>query len=376
MITPKTASFRGRKFSIESHEHESGRRAAKHQYPKHDEAFLEDLGQKSREFSINGFVSGSQCRDQRDRLLSACEEEGSGELIHPHYGKRTVVCTGCRVSESALERGIIYFAFQFTESGPPVKIDLIPSFLKNLSAFELMDNVSAFIESNYDTLDGSVDTLAASTELFEKSLSPIIALNSSLTSFNEDRNDFKNHIKDLSRTPGKCIRTLAEMFSPLSSPGVQPSQLLSPIEHAFSKEEALGGDIPLEFITPEQRQNLDVIIAVRLIAVSSLLQSESLGDLEDEDWFTLFQIMDDSLEETSSDEIFLALERMRAELVNLINSIQHKKKESIHLMCSLPSLVLSYQLYGSLDKEGELLALNSIENPCFLGPGGIIYVAL
>jgi prophage DNA circulation protein len=284
------------------------------------------------------------------------------------------VCTGCRVSESALERGIIYFTLQFTESGPEVQIDLLPSFFKNLAAFDLIDQVTAFIEGNYDTLEGSVGTLSAVTELFEKSLSPVVAMNSSLSSFNSDQIDFKNHLKDLSLEPGKCMRFFAELFSSFSKPDTPPAPLIAPLAHAFSKKNALGSDTPLKSITPEQREKLDVTVGVRLIALSTVLQSESLSeDLEDSDVASLLQMIDDSLEETASDDIFLALQRLRASLLTLLDSLAHRKRESLNLAISIPSLALCYKIYGTLEKEDELLTLNPTSNPCFMGPGMIRY---
>lgn len=376
MIKAKFASFRGVKFCIESHEHETGRRSVRHEYPYHDDAFMEDLGCKTREFTINGFVSGKFCRDQRDRLLTACEKEGSGDLIHPHYGQKKVVCTGCRVSESALERGIIYFNLQFTESGPEVTIDLIPSFLKDLAAFELIGNVTAFITNSYDTLDGSTDTLWSVTELFDRSLSPVTALNGTLGSFYSGMSDFKSNILNLVLDPARCVNTVVQLFSPLSQPDSNPAHLVGPIEHAFSREEALGirPGTPVESLTPEQRKKLDVVIMMRLIALGSILKSETLtDDLDDEDWKTLFDVIDRSLEETTSDEIFSDLERLRAELLVLINEENRKRTGQITLIGALPSLVLTHQIYGNLEKEDQIIELNPTSNPCFIGPGRVRY---
>jgi prophage DNA circulation protein len=378
-MTSKYASFRGVKFNVESHEHETGRRAVKHEYPKHDDAFLEDLGRKTREFTINGFVSGKFCRDQRDRLLKVCEEEGPGALIHPHYGQKEVVCTGCRVSESALERGIIYFTLQFTESGPPIIIDLIPSFLKDLAAFDLIGKVSDFIADTYDTLDGSSDTLWSVTELFDRSISPVTALNRSLGSFYSSFSEFKADILNLVLDPGRCVNTVVQLFAPMSAADLNPSHLVGPIAHAFSKEEALGikPETKIDSLTPEQRKNLDAVIMMRLIALSSLLKSETLTeDLDDEDWKALFDVIDCSLEEILCDEIFAALARLRAELLVLINAENRKRFGHIKLIESLSSLVLSYQLYGSLDREDELLELNPTPNPCFVGPGEVVRYAI
>lgn len=53
------ASFRGAEFLVDSHSTEAaGRRAAVHEYPGRDTPYAEDLGRRTGEYRIQGYVLG------------------------------------------------------------------------------------------------------------------------------------------------------------------------------------------------------------------------------------------------------------------------------------------------------------------------------
>jgi prophage DNA circulation protein len=118
MARPRTGYFREAPFRVDSYEHESGRRHEVHEYPLRDEALPEDLGRKTRRITFSAYVIGFDWEAQRDRLLDACEQEGSGLLLHPWLGEFQCLCANVRVSES---RGggsyICQFELDFVEDG-------------------------------------------------------------------------------------------------------------------------------------------------------------------------------------------------------------------------------------------------------------------
>ena len=76
----RTASFGGVPFAVESVRTVAGRKTSNHEYPYRDEAWIEDLGKKGRQFEVQGFlvendaVTGRRSLlGQRDALLAACE---------------------------------------------------------------------------------------------------------------------------------------------------------------------------------------------------------------------------------------------------------------------------------------------------------------
>lgn len=88
----------------------------------------------------------------------------------------------------------------------------------------------------------------------------------------------------------------------------------------------------------------------------------------------ILELIEDSLQETLDDAVFLALQNLKLHLLNLLNSLQEDvSTHSMYLQSSVPSLVLAFDLYSSLTQEESLIALNHCKNPAFLGPGELYY---
>ncbi|NMG64880.1 hydroxyacid dehydrogenase [Azoarcus indigens] len=115
-----SASFRGVPFGVERESTPVGRRTQVHEYPKRDEAYVEDMGLRLRQYSITGWVAGDDCFDRRDALQAALEQAGEGELVHPWYGRMIVTATDCTVSHDKREGGVVRFdmVFVFGRSKP------------------------------------------------------------------------------------------------------------------------------------------------------------------------------------------------------------------------------------------------------------------
>lgn len=119
----KKASFRGADFFIKDSDYIVGRRNVVHQYPFKDIPYIEDLGQDTDEFTINGYVIQNDDNDQdyiteRDDLISALRTYGPGTLIHPYYGELFVNLIGkARIEESFIQGGIARFTMVFILAG-------------------------------------------------------------------------------------------------------------------------------------------------------------------------------------------------------------------------------------------------------------------
>lgn len=110
------ASFRGVPFIVDTDSVPVGRRTQVHEYPQRDQPFVEDLGRATRRYQFSGFVAGSDCLAQRDRLLAALDKPGAGELVHPWFGRITVTAGECDVTHARNELGVVRFALLFIDS--------------------------------------------------------------------------------------------------------------------------------------------------------------------------------------------------------------------------------------------------------------------
>jgi prophage DNA circulation protein len=114
----KPASFRGIPFHAEDTEAGTGRRVVVHEFPLSDDAQTEDLGRKSREISITGYVIGPSFADDRDLLLAALEDNAKpGTLVLPGGQEFAARCTSVRTTQSAEGLNLIRFAMTFVEAG-------------------------------------------------------------------------------------------------------------------------------------------------------------------------------------------------------------------------------------------------------------------
>lgn len=117
------ASFNGVPFGINVEGGKFGRRWAKHEYPYRDTPWMEDLGRRTREHPIVGFLlendqvyNGGPVVQQKLQMIAAVETPGLGQLIHPTLGTLTVAATAEFIARK--EEGLYYEVhFNFVESG-------------------------------------------------------------------------------------------------------------------------------------------------------------------------------------------------------------------------------------------------------------------
>lgn len=109
------ASFRGVPFQVDTDSVPVGRRTQLHEFPQRDQPFVEDLGRRTRQYRFTGFVAGDDFLAQRDRLLTALDTPGAGELVHPWFGRLTVTAGECELSHARNELGMARFNLVFID---------------------------------------------------------------------------------------------------------------------------------------------------------------------------------------------------------------------------------------------------------------------
>lgn len=122
------ASWRGVPFGVLSATIKPGRQTAQHVYPYRETApvWVEDTGAGPHPFTFTGFLvdgdvfaAGLGIFVQRDLMVNACQQKGTGTLIHPSLGIRTVMLVGgCEMVERPDIGGAIELNFTFMESAP------------------------------------------------------------------------------------------------------------------------------------------------------------------------------------------------------------------------------------------------------------------
>jgi prophage DNA circulation protein len=113
----RPAIYRGVRFGVFGGESHFGRRNAVHEYPYRDTAWVEDLGRQARRVTMGGFLVGDDVIAQRDRMITACEAPGDGELTHPTLGRMTVSLIEFSSVERWDQGRVFELSFVFIEAG-------------------------------------------------------------------------------------------------------------------------------------------------------------------------------------------------------------------------------------------------------------------
>ena len=131
----RRASFRGQQFYVDTGVRESGRRIVNHEFPKRDDPYAEDMGRRTREITVRGYLivyptGGGQSSFPNDPLKQASYLKARDELIKalevtdapailqlPLLGVLTCLCARYRVTEEDRFGGYCVFDMTFSEFG-------------------------------------------------------------------------------------------------------------------------------------------------------------------------------------------------------------------------------------------------------------------
>lgn len=380
----RQASFRGVPFYVDSRGIDTGRRTATHEFPHRDMPYLEDLGRKARVFVVEAYVLGSDYMVSRDALLTACEKAGSGRLILPWSGDIVAMCTGCTVRETKTDGGMATFSLTFAESGEAATPTVSVS--QSLCASSFADSVQALADAKLDAslvLDGVSapvleDTLEAMVELTESIASirtlasDALALANSIAIIVDMTVDTVNTV-----TPSTLLHGLfCDDEDDLATSDVdQASRSLEMLDLA---EAAPTVTVPTDAgtIRTAQATNRAVLAtyqretamteAARSAAYASPSSKAEASTLRE----AICDAMDDILDITKDDSLFMALTDLRVATVRALVEAGGKAPDimTISPPIVLPSLVIAHRANSSavLTTETDLLARNAVRHPAFV----------
>lgn len=374
-LVQTVASFRGVSFYVDTAERSGGRRGVTHEYPFRDVPFREDLGRQAVGFTVEGHVSGDNYLASRDALITALEAFGPGELVHPYYGTRQVAVTGFKVRESAGEGGLARFSIELEET---------PS--KPLQPTATVDTATQF-QARAITARAAVSTEFLSTyapgvhtaSLAGQVVAAAGAVSAALAAAGQSAQDaaasaarsvsLAANAATLVLVGADVLGGLVELLAAANAGGaaglvpVYNTPLGTRPEPVTSNREMEG----LNFDALQQLlQRLVVVRAAELALTDVFTTLEEATSLRG----TLAGLLDEQLE-LAGDDAYPALAELRAALVQAVPS---QDANLPHLLPvtppeTVPSLVLTWGLYGSVELESDVLARNRVVNPLFLVGG-------
>lgn len=361
------ATFRGVPFYVDTSERTGGRRGVTHEYPLRDVPFREDLGRESRGFAVEGYVVGDDYLDKRDALLAALEEAGPGVLVHPYYGTKTVaVVGGFRVRESTQSGGMasVSVTFEETEETP--------------SQPTAAPDTAGVLATRAETARGVTGTQFTSEYapgIHTASLAgAVVALTDTVTA-----------------SGAEVTRALEELASTAATLVTDGEALFTALADLFDL--LTGGLMDVYVFDPGQRppattpsreieqQNFDLL--QRVIQTLAVIRA---AELAGEDTFesydaavTTRDAITDALDEqmdTAADDVYQTLSDLRAAVAAAVpgQDSDLPRLTPYTPAESTPSLVLSWELYGNVTGEADIIARNGVKHPGFLVGGRTLEV--
>lgn len=377
------ASFRGVAFFVDSSDRAGGgRRVVRHEFPGRNEPEVDDMGAKAVTFSMTGYVVGEEYTIERDALITALEGiEGPGELVHPFYGRKRVICSGLSVRESIADGGMATFQISFTEVPLTPAPTEIPDF--GGVVFEVAEGShDASIEELEATFDvagqPSFATASLATEFASvasavgSALAPVVEATQEAARLDADVAIFVSNASALVRDPGDAIdQLLTTVRGLVETVEGSPEAVVNALIDAYGTPQtaaAVGTTATRDQERANQAALADALRRALIIEAASMMPTVEFetieGALASRD--TVVEALD-TLLLTAGNTAFPQLVLLRASLIRAIpGDTELARIRDLEYRSELPSLLLSYLLYGDVDAEADILARNDIQHPGFI----------
>lgn len=387
-------SFRGIPFKIKSHRLSGGRNAVSHEPVDRDSTSSEDTGIKTKNFSITCHVLGDNYFFLRDAIIDAMDDRSVGVLVHPYLGIKEVRPQSYEVSEDNEEGRIAYFTLTFIEAGNPSfpisKIDAATKFLTQVvstvavvqNAFQTVFKVA---ELPGFALEGAVSLVNQFVSDIKTSIKNVRLLPDKQALILKILDDVDQNATSLVQNPASLAAEIDNVLSNLSDvvPDINDSTTIDSISGRDEKidifNESINYSSDYETIpetTPTriaERQNAkafeDLVRSIGICRLSEVIVQKDFKSTEEA------ILIRDSVSETidnqiltATDDVFQSLVDLNSQFVLAVPNPNDNLDEikTIQVFVETPSIVLSYQLFNSIDNEEDIIKRNSISHPGFI----------
>jgi prophage DNA circulation protein len=393
----RPASFRGVPFAVNTSSFSGGRRTAEHNFPDVDYPFFEDLGRAQRRFSVEAWIVGENYVSVRDRLISACERSGPGDLVHPYYGNRRVNAISLNVRETSTDGRMATITIEFvevqevqqpypvaiTEKAQKTKtaadtlretteevfeeefsVSGLPAFVRE-SATEILQGFSAAAGTAKRFLKDVDDTITQPKAFLEKA---IVTLD--------------NDAASIAAGAAGVITAVKDIVDFAVEASTVPAQIFSYFNDLF----AFGADFPAVTVTTstreqqeKNRQNLIYLTVNYALAEAARAAIETTYTSDDDakaDRTKIVDKLDEILQSTESDDIFRAIIALKSQVLQALPDEEQNlsKVVTTTYIDTLPTLWIAYDYYEDSTLEADIVARNRIVHPGFVAGGQEIKV--
>lgn len=376
------ASFRGVPFFVEDATRTGGRRTAKHEFVDADVPGIDDLGKVGNDFRLTGYVLGDRYLIQKRQLLAALQDiAGPGDLVSPYDGHQRVQCGPVTTNESKKDGGICTFQIQFSHApvrtSPTSEVDLKVVVIA-LAADVIIVNSASLVEAS--TVVGqaafAIESLSADlsdvSRGLEERLAVVVLVTQELAQLSVQIDLLVAEADAFVRAPADMLEALLEATQQLAeSIPTAPLEIVRALISTInipSPDAAIGAT---ETRIAERANQIAYADALRLV-----LASEAARIITEVDFESIEQATDarDLIVDALDDLAATAGSTTYADVVNLRSAVLRAipgdaalaSVETITQHTDIPSLALSYRLYGNVDSAADLVARNKIAHPGYM----------
>jgi prophage DNA circulation protein len=376
------ASFRGAAFFVEESARSGGRRTVTHEFPQRDDPFVEDLGRRARKFPITGYVIGDGYLAKKEALLTALEADGVGQLVHPYYGTRRAICDTYTVRETIAGAGMATFQLDFLETPvqtlvPVAATDSVGKLASSANAtraavkLELAAKFSPLGMPAFG-LTSAENALKTASAALTARLGPVITTTQELASLNSQAALITARAAALVRAPDTILDLFGGAITSLVATSVAaPGAMLAALAAVYDDIVTL----PVRLLTAtriREAANLDALGGAlrRVAAIEAARLSPTVPYVSIEDATAARDLVTSRLDEQAlgaGDTAYPALVTLRSDVARAVpGDAALARVVTVTRRTAIPSLLLTYQLYGSVDLEADVLARNGVSHPGFL----------
>jgi len=384
------ASFRGVPFHVRSADTEEGRRGVLHEYPQRDDPFVEDMGRKAGEFSLEAFVFGADYFKARDALRDALKQPGAGELVHPTLGRLRVALTSpYRMAESLVdEGGMARFSLKFTEAGEnahPAAAVHTPYVVERaadaaeeaaLDDFAEVFDVAGLPEFVADDALAVLDEALGALDAVRDGLVPDL---SSLTDFAGDLLGVASSLSSLIRTPQALASSVVGLFGGLRARLLSPLDALAALGRLFgygSTRSSVPTTTPARRAQAANRAAVEALVR-RAAVIESARAAAGLDFVAARYGYQQAAALRERIADALDDEAAAAthayapLMDLRVAVVRDITTrgADLPRLASVSMPTTLPALVVAYRAFGDARREDEIVIRNGVRHPGFVQGG-------
>lgn len=376
------ASFRGVPFLVETVERSGGRRVVVHEFPLRDAPFLEDLGRKALGYRVEGYVIGPDYLTQKATLQDALDGvEGPGELVLPHYPTIRAICTVNGTRETKQDGGIATFSLEFSETPlqAPVPTIVVDSAAQvSTAADAAVTAAQADLEEKFSAsnlppfaLASAQTALTNASNALADTLGPVIEDTQELAAFTGQIALMVSEAAALVRAPADVFTAFRNAIVGLvSTIEAAPFRVLGALIDAYSIDlGTLAGAT-----TATRQRELDNQVALiaalrRVVAIEAARIAPTVPYTSIDDATAARDSVADMLDEQAEgagDTAYTGLVDLAAAVRRHIpGGNAFASIVTVERKTTIPSLLLAYQLYGSVDLEPDVVARNGIRHPGF-----------